>query len=61
MHRTNWDSVRSAVKSFTASTILKHTVPLVASLPTAIFVGEGIGRLVPTNYCVDLETSNGLM
>ena len=44
-HRTNWDHVRSAVGSFTWSTILKSADPLDA-FDRAI--GEVIGRLVYT-------------
>ena len=44
-HRSNWDSVRSAVRSFTWSTILKSADPLVA-FDRAI--GEVIGRYVST-------------
>ena len=44
-HRTNWDSVRSAVRSFTWSTILKSANRLVA-LDRAI--GEVIGWYVST-------------
>ena len=44
-HRTNWDSVRSSVRSFTWSTILKSADPLVA-FDRAI--GEVIGRYAPT-------------
>ena len=44
-HRTNWDSVRSAVRSFTWRTILNSADPLVA-FDRAI--GEVIGRYVPT-------------
>ena len=44
-NRTNWDSVRSAVRSFTWSTILKSAYPLDA-FDRAI--GEVIGRYVPT-------------
>ena len=40
-HRTNWDSVRIAVRSFTYSTILKPVDPLVA-------FDRAIGRYVPT-------------
>ena len=43
-HRTNWDNVRCAVRSFTWSTILKSADPLDA-FDRAI--GEVIGRLVP--------------
>ena len=43
--RTNWDSVRSAVRSFTWSTILKSADPLVV-FDRAIC--EVIGRYVPT-------------
>ena len=43
-HRTNWDRVRSAVRSFTWSTILKSTDPLVV-LDRAI--GEVISRYIP--------------
>ena len=45
MHRTNWNSVRGAVSSFTWSTILKSADPLVAFDRG---VGEVIGRLVST-------------
>ena len=45
-HRTNWDSVCSAVRSFTRSTILKSADPLVAfDRP----ICEVIGRYVPTS------------
>ena len=44
-HRTNWDSVHSAFRSFTWSTILKSADPLVA-FDRAI--GEVIGRYIPT-------------
>ena len=44
-HCTNWDSVRSAVRSFIWSTILKSTDPSEA-FDRAI--GEVIGRLVAT-------------
>ena len=44
-HRTNWDSVRSAARSYTRSTILKLADPLVA-FDRAI--GEVIGGHVPT-------------
>ena len=44
-HRTNWNCVCSAVRSFTWSTILKSADPL-ASFDRAI--GEVIGRHVPT-------------
>ena len=40
MHRTNWDSVRSAVRSIILSTILKSADPLVA-------FDRAIGRYVP--------------
>ena len=40
-HSTNWDSVRSAVRSFTWSTILKPADPLVA-------FGRAIGEIVST-------------
>ena len=46
-HRTNWDIVRSAVMSFTWSTILKSADLLVA-FDRAI--GEVIGRHVPTAF-----------
>ena len=46
-HRTNWDSVRSAVRSFTWSTVLISADPLVA-FDRAI--GEVIGRYVPTSF-----------
>ena len=45
MHRTNWDSVRGAIRSFTWSTILKSVDPLV-TFDQAI--GEVIGRHVLT-------------
>ena len=59
-HRTNSDSIRSAVRSFTwTPIILKSADPLVA-IDRAI--GEVIGRYVPTTVCVvDLETRNVLM
>ena len=44
-HRTNWDCVRSAVRSFSWSTILKSADPLVAFDRAT---GEVIGRYVPT-------------
>ena len=44
-HRTNWNSVRSAVRSFTWNTILNSAYPLVA-FDRAI--GEVIGRYVST-------------
>ena len=44
-HRSNWDNVRCAVRSFTWGTILKSADPLDA-FDRAI--GEDIGRLVPT-------------
>ena len=44
-HRTNWDCVSSAVRSFTWSTILKSAGPLV-EFDRA--VGEVIGRYAPT-------------
>ena len=44
-HRTNWDSVCSAIRSLTWSTILRSTDPLVA-FDRAI--REVIGRYVPT-------------
>ena len=44
-HRTNWDSVHSAVRSFTWSTILKSVDPLV-TFDRAI--GVVIGWYVPT-------------
>ena len=44
-HRTNWDSVRSAVRSFTWSTILKSADPLVA---LDLAIGEVICRYVPS-------------
>ena len=44
-HRTNWDSVRSLVRSFTWNTILESADLLVA-IDRAI--GEVIGRYVPT-------------
>ena len=61
-NRTNWDSVCSALRSFTWSAILRSADPLV-TFDRAI--GEVICRDVPTTvplYCVvDLETSNSLM
>ena len=42
---TNWDNIRSAVRSFTRSTILKSADPLDAF---DLAIGEVIGRLVPT-------------
>ena len=51
-HLTNWDSVHSAVRSFTRSTILKSADPLVA-FDRAI--GLVIGRYVKTT--VLLSTS----
>ena len=48
-HRTNWDSVRSAVvRSCTWSAILKSADPLIA-FDRAI--GEVIGRYIPTTLC----------
>ena len=44
-HHTNWDSVRSAVWSFTRSTILKSADPLVAFDGAICDVS---GRYVPT-------------
>ena len=44
-HRTNWDSVRSAVRSFTSSTILRSAEPLVAF---DLAIGEVSCRDVPT-------------
>ena len=44
-HRTNWESVRSAVMSFTLSTILKSADPSVAFDRAS---GKVIGRYVPT-------------
>ena len=44
-HRTNWDNVRCAVRSFIFSTILKSADPLDAFNRA---IGEVIGRLVPT-------------
>ena len=44
-HRTNWDNVRCAVRSFTWSTILKSADPLDAFDRV---IDEVIGRLVPT-------------
>ena len=58
MHRTNWDNVRSAVRSFTYNTILKSADPLVA-FDRAI--SEVNGMFLPLFYVVDLKTSNGLM
>ena len=52
-HRTNWDSVRSAARSFTCSTILRSADPLVAYYRA---IGEGIGRYVPTTV---LSSSSG--
>ena len=46
-HCTNWESVRSAVRSFTRNTILKSNDPLVAFDRA---VGEVIGRYVPTSF-----------
>ena len=46
MRRANWDSVASAVRNFTWSTILKLADPLVL-FDRAI--GEVIGRHVPTS------------
>ena len=57
-HRTNWDSVRSAVRSFTWSTILKSADPLVAFDRAISMV---IGRYVCTTLLRKLETSNGFM
>ena len=58
-HRTNWESVYIAVKSFTGSTILKSFDTL------DVFdrsIGEVIGRLFPPLFCVvDFGTSNGWM
>ena len=44
-HSTNWDCVRSAIRSFTWSTIFKPADPLVAFDGT---IGEVIGRYIPT-------------
>ena len=44
-NRTNWDSVRSAVRSFTWNTIFKSADPLAAFDRV---IGEVIGRYVPT-------------
>ena len=44
-HRTNWDSVCSAVRSFTLGTILKSVDPLFAFDQA---IGKAIGRYVPT-------------
>ena len=58
-HRINWESVRSAVRSFTWSTILKSADPLVA-FDRAI--GEVlVGMFLPLFFVLDLKTSNGLM
>ena len=46
--RTNWDSILSAVRSFTWSTILKSADPLVWFDRV---IGEVICRYVPTNHC----------
>ena len=56
-HRTNWDNVCCAVRSFTCSTILKSADPLHA-FDRAI--GK-VGLFLPLFCVVDLETSNGLM
>ena len=45
-YRTTWDSVRSALRSFIWSTILKLADPLVAFDQS---IGEVIGRYAPTN------------
>ena len=56
-HRTNWDNVCCAVRSFTFGTILKSVDPLDA-FDRAI--GEGLVSLFLPLFCiVDLETSNG--
>ena len=44
-HRATWNSVRSAVRSFTLNTILESADPLFAFQRA---IGEGIGRHVPT-------------
>ena len=59
-HRTNCDSVRRAVRSFTWNTILKSADSLVA-FDRAIGEVIGIGMFLPLFCVVDLETSNGLM
>ena len=51
-HRTNWDSVSSAVRSFQWSTILKSADPLV---PFDRAVGEVIGRYVPTTVSLSIS------
>ena len=57
--RTNWDSVRSAVTSFTRSTILKSADALVVR--SRLLVRSLVGMFLPLFCVVDLETSNGLM
>ena len=58
-HRTNRDSVLSAVRSLTWSIILKSADPL-GAFDRAI--GEVIDKLFLPLFCiVDLEASNGLI
>ena len=58
-HRTNWDSVRCAVRSFKWNTILKSADPLVVFNGD---IGEVIGRYVPITVLLSRSgISNGLM
>ena len=59
-HRTNWENVRCAVRSFTWNTILKSVDPLDV-FDRAIGEVIGIGLFLPLFCVVDLDTSNGLM
>ena len=45
-HRTNWDSVRSAVSSFTWSTILKSADQLVRSTKEDIGIEQQLYEIV---------------
>ena len=58
-YRTNWDSVRSAVRSLSWSTILKSADPLVRAIE--LLVRSLLGMFLPLFCVVNLETSNGLM
>ena len=60
-HRTNWNSVHGAIRSFTFNTILKSADPLIAFDRV---IGEVIGRYIltlPLFFIVYLKTCNGLM
>ena len=59
-HRTNWDNVRCAVRSFTLSTILKLDDPLDA-FNRAIGEVIAIGLFLRLFCAVDLDSSNCLM